>query len=143
MTVQPLQPPPERRRAELTVSGEREVGAIVADMWENGEKLLRTEVALGLAELQVRADKLKKSLVDGALTGAVYNAGMLVLLAAAVLGLSEVMAPWLAALIVGVAAVAGGYALQKRAAENGREAVKDLDNPRTQRTVKAMKEGLP
>jgi hypothetical protein len=144
MTMQPLPPPPpDRLEVQPELSGEREVGAIVADMWENGEKLVRTEIALGLAELQVRADKLKKGLIEGALTGAVYNAGVLVLLASLVLGLSELMAPWLAALLVGLAVLGGAYALQKRAAQNTEQAVGDVNNPRTQRTVQAMKEGLP
>lgn len=152
MTVQPLQVrtvealvarEPSVERREQLISGEREVGAIVTDMWENGEKLLRTEIALGLAELQVRADKLKKSLLEGAITGGVYNAGVLLLLASVVLGLSEVMAPWLAALVVGVAVLGVAYALQKRTAQNAEQAVGDIDNPRTQRTVQAMKEGLP
>lgn len=122
---------------------EREVGAIVADMWENGEKLVRQEIALGLAELQVRADKLKASLLEGAIMGAIYNAGAMVLLAAVVLGLSEVMAPWLAALLVAIAALGTGYFLQYRAKQNAIQAVADTDNPRTQQTVEAMKEGLP
>jgi VIT1/CCC1 family predicted Fe2+/Mn2+ transporter len=143
MTLHELpQRDPNRVRVELEVSGEREVGAIVADMWENGEKLMRQEIALGLAELQVRADKLKQSLLEGAIMGAVYHSGVMVLLASVVLGLSELMAPWLAALLVGLAAVAGGYALQKRGKENAIEAVADKDNPRTQRTVRAMKEGI-
>jgi VIT1/CCC1 family predicted Fe2+/Mn2+ transporter len=143
MTMHELRPAQPRTEEELALSGEREVGSIVADMWENGEKLVRQEIALGLAELQVRADKLKKSLLDGAIMGAIYNAGAMVLLAAIVLGLSEVMAPWLAALLVGLAAIGAGYALQNRAKHQAIEAVADTDNPRTQRTVEAMKEGLP
>jgi VIT1/CCC1 family predicted Fe2+/Mn2+ transporter len=143
MTMHELRPLPQRREPELSVSGEREVGAIVADMWENGEKLARQEIALGLAELQVRADKLKKSLLDGAIMGAIYNAGAMVLLAAIVLGLSEVMAPWLAALLVAVAALGTGYYLQTRAKKLAIEAVADANNPRTQQTVEAMKEGVP
>jgi len=95
-------------------------------------------VALALAELKVKTDKLTTTLLQGAITGAVYNAGMLVLLAAVVLGLSEVMAPWLAALIVGVLALGAGYGLQKRAAHAALEKEKE----RTQTTTgSAMKEG--
>lgn len=124
--------------AQLTQSGERELSSIVTDMWENGEKLARQEVALALAELKVRTDKFTTTLVQGAITGAVYNAGVLVLLAAVVLGLSEVMAPWLAALIVGVLALGAGYALQKNAAQRAI----DKEKERTQATTgSAMKEG--
>jgi len=143
MTMHELRPLQPRREPDLSVSQEREVGAIVADMWENGEKLVRQEIDLGLAELQIRADKLKASLLEGAIMGAIYNAGAMVLLAAVVLGLSEVMAPWLAALLVAVASIGTGYTLQWRAKQNAIQAVADTENPRTQRTVEAMKEGLP
>jgi len=142
MTMHELRPLQPRREADLSVSQEREVGAIVADMWENGEKLVRQEIDLGLAELQIRADKLKASLLEGAIMGAIYNAGAMVLLAAVVLGLSEVMAPWLAALLVAVAALGTGYTLQWRAKQNAIQAVADTDNPRTQQTIEAMKEGV-
>jgi VIT1/CCC1 family predicted Fe2+/Mn2+ transporter len=154
MTMHELRPVPPQR-VELAVSGERslnedramnqqrELGAVLTDMWENGEKLVRQEIDLGLAELQVRADKLKASLLEGAMMGAIYNAGAMVLLAAVVLGLSEVMAPWLAALLVAIAALGTGYVLQNRAKHNAIQAVADTDNPRTQQTVEAMKEGLP
>ena len=142
MTLHEL-PQRPRLAQDLDTSGEREVGAIVTHMWENAEQLARQEIALGLAELQVRADKLKKSLLDGAIMGAVFHAGALLLVASLVLGLSEVMAPWLAALIVGVVSLAGGYVAMKRSEQNAIEAVADTQNPRTQRTVRAMKEGLP
>jgi hypothetical protein len=153
MTMHELRPVPPRR-AELVASGERalndessltrqrELGAVLTDMWENGEKLVRQEIDLGLAEFQVRADKLKKSLLEGAIMGAIYNAGVLVLLASIVLGLSEVMAPWLAAMLVAIAAIGTGYFLQYRAKQNAIKAVADADNPRTQQTVEAMKEGV-
>ncbi|HEX5659287.1 MAG TPA: phage holin family protein [Polyangiales bacterium] len=137
MTMHELRPLP--REPKLSVSGEREVGAIVADMWENGEKLVRQELALGLAELQLRTDKLKSSLLEGAIIGAIYNAGVLVLLAAIVLGLSEVMAPWLAALLVGVATFGAGYVLQQRAKQQATEAVAEVNDSQT---VEAMKEGI-
>src|SRR5262245_38873548 len=63
--------------------------------------LFRQEVALLTAELTGAAGKLVAGLVSILTGGAVLFSGFLVLLAAAVLGLSNVVAPWLAERIVG------------------------------------------
>ncbi len=64
--------------------------------------LLRKELALAASEVNYAVKGTKKgitSLISGAV---VLNSGFIFLLAAATLGLAEVMEPWLAALIVGV-----------------------------------------
>ena len=63
--------------------------------------LFRTEIALAKAEVVQSFTHLKAAAISMASGGAVLFAGLLVLLAAAVLGLSHVVADWLAALIVG------------------------------------------
>jgi hypothetical protein len=63
--------------------------------------LLRNELALASAEFTQALRKTLAAAVVAALGGAVLFAGLLALLAAAVLGLSHVMTAWLAALIVG------------------------------------------
>jgi hypothetical protein len=63
--------------------------------------LFRKEVALAKAEAVQSFSHLKAAAISMASGGAVLFAGILVLLAAAVLGLSHVVADWLAALIVG------------------------------------------
>lgn len=63
--------------------------------------LFGQEMALATAELTGALGKLIAAVVSIAAGSAVLFAGFLVLLAAAVLGLSNVLAPWLAALIVG------------------------------------------
>jgi hypothetical protein len=65
--------------------------------------LVRNEVALAKAELSESSMRAKAGVV--ALIGAVSTllAGSLALVAAIILGLSKVMEPWLAALVVGVA----------------------------------------
>jgi len=63
--------------------------------------LFRKEVALAKAEAVQSFSHLKAAAISMASGGAVLFAGLLVLLAAAVLGLSHVVADWLAALIVG------------------------------------------
>jgi hypothetical protein len=73
--------------------------------------LVRNEVALAKAELSESSLRAKAGVV--ALIGAVATllAGSLALVAAIVLGLSKVMEPWLAALVVGVVITAVGLLL--------------------------------
>jgi hypothetical protein len=81
--------------------------------------LFRQELALAAGEVTRTLGKILTASATAAAGGAVVFAGLLVLLAAAVLGLSHVMADWLAALLVGilvsvvgvVAMVAGARAL--------------------------------
>lgn len=74
-------------------------------------ELIRNEVALAKAELAESSTRAKAGVV--ALIGAVATllAGSLALAAAIILGLSKVMEPWLAALLVGVAITAVGLFL--------------------------------
>lgn len=131
---------PPRARDSLSVSGERELGAIVSDMWLNAEKLLRSELELGLAELSLRADKLKQGLLSAAIAGAFLFAGALSLLAAVVLGLSKVMEPWLAALIVGGLVSGVGVTLLTRGEHKVEQAV--TPDEHLHRTTRAMKEAI-
>ena len=73
--------------------------------------LLRKEIALARAELSDALSQAKTGATSLALGGAVAFAGFLVLLAAAVIGLSYVVEPWLAALIVGVIVLIIGFAM--------------------------------
>ncbi len=87
------------------------MSAILADMWENTEKLVRQELDLAIAQLNARAETLKTDLLT-TLTGmAVLYAGLLSIVAACVFLLSRVVEPWLAALIVGLAVSAVGYGM--------------------------------
>jgi len=131
---------PPHARDSLSVSGERELGAIVSDMWLNAEKLLRAEVELGLAELSLRADKLKQGLLSAAIAGAFLFGGALSLLAAVVLGLSKVMEPWLAALIVGGLVSGVGVTLLMRGEHKVEQAV--TPDEHLHRTTRAMKEAI-
>lgn len=73
--------------------------------------LFRQEMALATAEVSGKLTKLLTGVASVAAGGAVLYAGFLALLAAAVLGLANVMAAWLAALIVGAAVVLLGIVL--------------------------------
>jgi hypothetical protein len=74
-------------------------------------ELMRNEVALAKAELAESSTRAKSGVV--ALIAAVSTllAGSLALVAAIILGLSKVIEPWLAAVIVGVAISSAGFFL--------------------------------
>jgi fatty acid desaturase len=91
---------------------ERESTAgLLSRVFSDFTALLRNEVALAKSELSESTTRAKAGLA--ALIGAVATllAGSLALLAAIILGLAEVVAPWLAALIVGVVVTGVGVAL--------------------------------
>ena len=80
---------------------ERSVSDVLQDIFGNVQDIVRSEVRLAQAEIKTEAAKTAraaKSLIAGAVLG-LYAGG--VLLIAAVYGLSMVVAPWLAALLVG------------------------------------------
>jgi hypothetical protein len=98
------------------VSGNREpeLKAIVADLWQNSERLVQQELQLALSELDIRVDRAKVALRQAAIAGGLFHAAYLTTLATLVLLLSQAMAPWLAALLVAVVASAGAYAFARR-----------------------------
>ncbi|HVY82081.1 MAG TPA: phage holin family protein [Steroidobacteraceae bacterium] len=73
--------------------------------------LFRQELTLARAEFMRSISRVLVSATSIAAGGAVLYAGLLVLLAAAVLGLSKVLEPWLAALIIGVVVGVIGYVM--------------------------------
>jgi len=132
--------PSSEESGERPVASERELSAIVTHMWENAETLVRAELDLGLKELDIRVDKLKQSLLMASIGGAVLYAGVLTLVATIVIGLSKVMEPWIAALIVGVLVTGVGAAMCMRGEKKGEEAVKPDEH--LHRTTRAMKEAF-
>lgn len=85
-----------------TVADERSVGRLLNDLAEQTARLVRTEARLAAREM---AGKMRRGRVGA---GAFGVAGLLgfyaggLLLAALVLGLAQVMPPWIAALLVGL-----------------------------------------
>jgi len=92
--------PPSALEAEDR--GAQSIPTLVHRLTHELSRLFRQELALATAELTQTASKTLGALSAAAAGAGVLYAGLLVLLAAAVLGLSQVMAAWLAALIVGV-----------------------------------------
>lgn len=73
--------------------------------------LFRNEVALAKAELSHAATAAKAGIASMATGAAVLVAGLLALVAAAILALAEVVDPWLAALIVGAVLAIAGFVM--------------------------------
>ena len=77
------------------------VGGLLRQLTHEVPSLITKELALAKAELSESLRATKAGAASVASGGAVLMGGFIMLLLAAVYGLSEVMEPWLAALIVG------------------------------------------
>ncbi len=84
---------------------DRSIGTMFGELADDLGKLFRLESALFKLELSEKARRLSRGLIALAIGGFFALGAWLVLLAAAVLGLATVLRPWLAALIVGAAAL--------------------------------------
>ena len=71
--------------------------------------LLGKEIALAKAEVRENVSEVQTSVASAATGGAIAMAGLVILLLSAVYGLSNLVDPWLAALIVGATALVVGY----------------------------------
>jgi uncharacterized membrane protein YqjE len=78
---------------------------------DEASTLVRKEIALAKVELSEALSEAKVAAISMASGGAVLFAGLLVLLAAAVLALAHVVSDWLAALIVGAIVTIIGFAM--------------------------------
>ena len=89
----------------------RPVAALLSDLASETGQLVQQELALFKAEMQQKLGRLGQG--GGALVagGLIAFSGWLALIAAAILGLSNALAPWLAALVVGLVVIALGAAL--------------------------------
>lgn len=95
---------------------ERGVAGLFADLARETSRLFRQEVALAKAELAEKLSRFGAGAAEIAVGGLLLYAGLLALMAAAVLGLARVVPDWAAALIVGVVvmAIGGGLLLKGR-----------------------------
>ena len=89
----------------------RPVATLLSDLASEIGQLVQQEFALFKAEMQEKLGRLGQG--GGALAagGLIAFSGWLALIAAAILGLSNVLAPWLAALVVGLVVIALGAGL--------------------------------
>jgi len=100
-----LRPAPEETPAH------RPVAALLSDLAGETSLLVRQEIALLKAELNAKLARAGLGAGAIAAGGLIAFSGWLALVAAAIIGLSYVLAPWLSALIIGVFVIAIGAAL--------------------------------
>jgi hypothetical protein len=94
---------------------ERSLGDLLAELSRETGQLVRKEVELATTEMTAKARRAGAAVAVAAAGGALVHAGLLVLLAAIVIGLGEAgMSPWLSALIVAVVTMIVGYVLVNR-----------------------------
>ncbi|MEX1215982.1 phage holin family protein [Saccharospirillum sp.] len=89
--------------------GGHSISELIRDLATDLSTLLRKEIALAKSEVGESVSEAKTSIGALATGVATAMAGLVVLLMSAVYGLSNVVEPWLAALIVGAAALLVGY----------------------------------
>ena len=118
---------------------QRSVGELFGQLSQDLALLVRQEAELAKTEVQAKMSRLTTDLVSLATGGIVALIGALALAAAVVLLLVDPigLAPWLAALLVGVVLGAIGYVMLQK----GLRDLKGLD-PTPRRTVESLKEDI-
>ena len=112
---------------------DRTLGEVLGDVTNDLSALVSDEIALAKAEIQQTIGEAVKDLVFIVLGGFFAYTGLLALIAAAILGLANVIAPWLSALIIGGIIALIGVVLLLRGINN----ISNLEGvPRTTQTVK-------
>ncbi|UPQ83980.1 phage holin family protein [Pseudomonas knackmussii] len=85
----------------MRAENDTSVGGLLRQLTQEVPSLVTKELALAKAELSESIRATKAGAASVATGGAVLLGGFIILLMSAVYGLSKVMEPWLAALIVG------------------------------------------
>lgn len=128
---------------------QQSIGQLISRFTEQVTRLVRAEIDLAKAEL---AEKAKAAGIGAGLLGGAAFLGFFtfaVLITAAILGLSEAVAPWLAALIVfavlalltGLLALLGVRSLKKSSPPQPEKAIAGLKED-ADTVSKSVKEGL-
>lgn len=96
----------------MATADNRSLGELMAELSRETGMLVRQEVELATTELTSRVRELAGHAAFAAVGAAMMHAGVLVVLAALVIGLAQLgLQPWLAAAIVAVLALVGGYVM--------------------------------
>lgn len=93
------------------------IADLIRNLATDLSNLLGKEIALAKSEIRESVSDVKTAVGALAMGAAIAMAGLVVLLLSAVYGLSNVVDPWLAALIVGAAALLVGYLMVRSAKE--------------------------
>jgi len=97
----------------------RSLGDLFAELSRETGTLVRKEMELATREITSNLKQAGAQAGMVAAGGALAHAGLLVILAAFVIGLAQLgITPWLAALIVGVLTAVVGYVLANKGLEN-------------------------
>lgn len=120
---------------------DRSLGELLSELSRETSVLVRKEVELATTEMSAKLKTAGTQAGVVAAGGALAHAGLLVLLAAIVIGLVQLgMTAWLAALIVAVAVMIGGYVLVNRGLSTMRRT--SFTPVQTMETLKEMKENV-
>lgn len=130
-------------RAPAADGDDRSVVTILTGLWEKTEALVRQEMRLASAELDEKMVKAKRELIALGLCGALLFAGFSSIVAALILLLSEAIAPWLAAALVGVVSSVGGFVLAQREKHAAADLVPDRTIESIKKDVNTIREASP
>jgi drug/metabolite transporter (DMT)-like permease len=120
----------------MAARDERSIGELLAELSRETAQLVRKEVELASTEMTAKARVAGAHISTTAAGGALAHAGLLVLLAAIVIGLTQLgLSPWLAATIVALATMGIGYMMINK----GLTALRGTSVVPTQ-TVQSLKE---
>ena len=93
----------------------RTLGDLLAELSRETSTLVKKEMELATTELTAKARVVGGQVAIAVAGGALLHAGLLVILAAVVIGLAQAgLQPWLAAGLVALATMAIGYVLMNR-----------------------------
>ena len=116
----------------------RSLADLVSELSRETGQLVRKEVELATMEMTVKARRAGGHVATAAAGGALVHAGLLVLLAAIVIGLAQLgITPWLSAAIVALLTMGIGYMLVNR----GVHALKSTSVTPT-RAIESVKEDV-
>jgi hypothetical protein len=90
---------------------DRSIGGLFRDLMQDLASLVRNETELAKAEISEKVSQAGSGVASLAIAGVVLLAGFIILLLAAVYGLSLIWPQWLAALVVGGAVTLIGLIL--------------------------------
>lgn len=121
--------------AQQIVRDERSLGDLFSELATETSTLVRQEVALAQTELTHKATRVGKNVGYLAVGGAVAYAAVLAILAAVIIGLSNFIPAWAAALIVGVVVGVVAYLMVSSALHELRKT-----NLAPRETVESLKE---
>lgn len=115
---------------------DRSITTLFSDLTQETSTLLRKEVELAKAEISEKVSQTQSGLVSLAVGGAIAYAGLLVLLAAAVIGLADLLDgnTGLSALIIGIVMAIIGYVMLLRGRRNLK--AENLTLPRTTHSLR-------